>query len=163
MNDRAELTYMNKGDKKILGFLRTNARQTLTKISKDTRMPISTVFDRLKQMEKTGVILRHTSLLDMKKIGFNVQVFLFIKANRNHKNELEKCLVENPNVNSMVKINGEWNYILETLFGDINSLESFVDDVKNDFKEITISVHYALKDLKRESFLMDNAENFLDP
>jgi len=156
MNNKSVLNVMHQEDTKILGFLRKNARQTLTKISKDAGIPISTVFDRLKKMEETGVIKKHTCLLNMEKIGFNVQVYLLIKTSENQANELEKYLMENPNVNSMVKINGNWNFIVEALFRDINSLELFVDDVKNDFKGITISVHYVLEDIKRESFLVDN-------
>jgi len=136
--------------------LRKNARQTLTRVSKDTGIPISTVFDRLKKMEGNGVIIRHTCLLDMEKIGFNVRVYLLIKTIDNQANELQEHLMENPNVNSMVKTNGNWDLIMEALFRNINALELFVDDVKNDFKGIKISVHYVLEDIKRESFLINN-------
>ncbi len=155
MYNKSVLNMMDQEDTKILGFLRKNARQTLTRMSKDTGIPISSIFDRLKKMEETGVIKRHTCLLDMKKIGFSVEVFLFLKISDNQANELEKCLVGYPNVNSMVRINGNWNFIVEALFRNINALELFINDFKNDFNGIEISIHYVLEDIKRESFLID--------
>ena len=60
---------VDQSDLKILKYLRRNSRETMTRMSKETRIPISSVFDRLKRLEAIGVIHRYTSLLDMKKIG----------------------------------------------------------------------------------------------
>ena len=43
---------LDSSDLKILSALRANGRETLTKISRDTGIPISLVFDRLKRMEE---------------------------------------------------------------------------------------------------------------
>ena len=152
-----KLAKIDQEDRKILSCLRRNARETLTNISKDTGIPISSIFDRLKRLEKIEIITRYTCLLDMEKVGFSVTVFLFLKIANKRQNEVEKFLMENPNVNNLLRVNGDWNLIVDVLFRDINSFELFADTFKNDFKEIEISIHYVLEDIKRENFLIDNA------
>ena len=51
---------LDQADLKLLGHLRTNARETLTRISQETQIPVSSIFDRLKRMEKMNVIKRFT-------------------------------------------------------------------------------------------------------
>ena len=42
---------LDQADLKLLGHLRTNARETLTRISQETQIPVSSIFDRLKRLE----------------------------------------------------------------------------------------------------------------
>ena len=43
----------------LLNSLRENSRKSLTSLSKQTKIPVSTLFDRLKLLEKEDII-RHT-------------------------------------------------------------------------------------------------------
>jgi len=151
---------VDRTDLKILDCLRKNARETLTKISGITGVPISSIFDRLKRLEGSGVIIRHTSLLDMKKLGFNTRIFLFLKLRRDETGDLERFLSDCPHVNNMTRVNGDWSLIAEALFRNIQELESFMEKLKMDFNGIEVSLQYVLEELKRESFLtgMDISE-----
>ena len=106
MKNTVELGGIDKEDLKILSCLRKNARETLTRISKVTGIPISSAFDKLKRLEAIGVITKHTSLVDLKKIGFSVQVIFFLKTNDSNKKELERRLMKNPQVNNVARITG---------------------------------------------------------
>jgi len=161
MKNTVEFDGVDKEDLKILSCLRKNARETLTRISKVIGIPISSTFDKLKRLEATGVITRHTSLVDLKKIGFSVQVIFFLKANDNNKKELERRLIENPQVNNVARITGNWNFVMDALFRDVEELESFVEVLGKDYKGIEFSLHHVLKTLKQECFLIDknNPEN----
>jgi DNA-binding Lrp family transcriptional regulator len=63
----------NNDDFEILAHLRQNSRTNLTKISKETAVPISTIFDRIKRYNK-DVIIKNTVLLDFRKIGYEHKV-----------------------------------------------------------------------------------------
>jgi len=56
-------------DIKILEILQEDARQTYTTIGKRLGIAHSTVYDRIKRMEKYGVIKRYTTLIDAEKAG----------------------------------------------------------------------------------------------
>lgn len=157
MKTKFESEILDQTDLKILGHLQKNARKTLTRMSKETRIPISSIYDRLKRLEGINVIKRYTTLFDLKKIGIHCRVLLLIRVNENQKSELEAYLTGNPFVNSLARTNGEQNFVAECLFRDIKDLESFTESVRKRFKGIEFSVHHILEDLKRESFLVDEA------
>ena len=121
-------------------------------MSKETGIPISSVFDRLKRLEAIGIIHRYTSVLDMKKIGIHVRAVMLFKITDTMKHNLEQWLKEHRNVNTLVRINGEWDFMAEVLFHDIHSLEVFTAKVKEEFEGAKCSVQYILDDLKREGF-----------
>jgi DNA-binding Lrp family transcriptional regulator len=161
MKNTVEFGGVDKEDLKILSCLRKNARETLTRISKLTGIPISSTFDRLKRLEAIGVITRHTSLVDLKKIGFTVRVFLLLKTNANHRKEVERFLMENLQANNVARITGNWNFVMDALFRDVEELESFIEALRKDYKGIEFSLHHVLETLKQECFLIDqnNPEN----
>ena len=67
-----EVSKMNKKDLLIVSHLRRDGRTSLTELSKKTRIPISTIFDRLKQ-NKNNFIKKHTALIDFAKLGYNTR------------------------------------------------------------------------------------------
>lgn len=60
---------MDEKDQKILKILEGNSRLSIQAIAKKTLIPITTVYNRLKKLESTGVIKRYTIEYDNKKLG----------------------------------------------------------------------------------------------
>lgn len=65
-------------DKKIIEVLKQNARLSTQKISKKVLIPITTVHNRIKRLEKEGIIKNYTINLDYKKLGKGVISFILI-------------------------------------------------------------------------------------
>ena len=78
MKAQQRLNKLDSSDLKILSALRANGRETLTKISRDTGIPISLVFDRLKRMEES-VIRRYSCSVDWNRLGLKRRVLLLIR------------------------------------------------------------------------------------
>ena len=148
----AKSAFIDQSDLEMLAFLRKNARQTLTKISKETGIPISSTFDRLKRLEGIGIIRSYTSIFDWEKVGFHTRVVILLKTRDNIKDTLECWLKEYRHINNLMRINGEWNFVAEALFRDIKSLEEFMESLSENFEGIQSSVNYVLEDIKREGF-----------
>ena len=142
-------------DLKIMTHLRKNARETLTRLSRDTGIAISTAFDRLRRLERRGIIRRHTSLFDLGKIGMNSAIVVLLKSDPGEKKNLESWLRENRHVNSLMKINGGWDYVAEAYFGNIRSIEDFLESVSSEFDGVKTLTLYVLEDLKREDFSLE--------
>ena len=157
MKTKFESEILDQGDLKILRHLQKNARETLTRMSKETGIPISSIYDRLKRLEGIKVIKRYTALFDLKNIGIHCRVLLLIRVNQSQKSDLEAYFTGNPIVNNLARTNGKQNFVAECLFFDMKDLESFTDNISKRFKGIEFSVHHILEDLKRESFLAGEA------
>jgi len=145
---------LSEKELKVIANLRQNSRESLTKISRKTGMPVSSIFERLKKY-KGGFIVKHTSLLDFNKIGFNVMVNSFIKIGRGQKKELFSHLMNNPYVNNFTAISNKYDIFIETAFKNLKDLRKFNEELiefgieaKEDF--------YVIEYLKREGFLNDS-------
>jgi DNA-binding Lrp family transcriptional regulator len=103
---------MKNSDLLFLTFLRQDARQTLTDISRKTRIPISTLYDKLKHQEQS-LIMKHTTLVDFALLGFNCRAKILLSTSREEKDQLKNFLGEHPCVNSLFKINNGFDFLVE--------------------------------------------------
>lgn len=145
---------LSKKDFLLMSFLRKNARQRLTKMSKQTKVPVSTIYDKLKVFEK-GIIQKHTSLIDFSKIGFNARANIMLKVKRADREELKKDLMQCNNINSIYKINTGFDFMVEGVFRNIKDMEDFLEKLDDRFEIKERKVFYIIEDLKREGFLSD--------
>ena len=126
---------MNQKDLKILSELRNNARMPLTKMSRKTQIPVSTIFDRLKLNEK-DIIIKHTSLLDFNKLGFNTRANITLKVDKNDKETLKQHLMRHHQINSVYKINNGFDFMVEGIFKQIKDMEDFLEQLEQKFNII---------------------------
>ena len=61
------MDFCKKKDLLLMTHFRRNSRENLTQISRLTNIPVSTIFDKLREYEK-GLIQRHTTLIDFRRI-----------------------------------------------------------------------------------------------
>jgi len=143
---------IKSSDLKLIAYLRKNSRQTLTEISKRTRIPISTLYDKLKVHEHS-VILKHTTLLDFARLGFNCRANILVKASKEERDKLGSYLKAHPAVNNLYKINNGYDYLVEGIFTHVKELEDFMEELEKTFALEEKRTHYVIEDLKREEFV----------
>ena len=86
----------------LLSYLRDNSREKLTTISKQTTLPISTLYDALKQLENTFVI-KHTSLVDFFQLGYKTHAQVLIHVNQEYREKLKQFLFCHQQINNVYK------------------------------------------------------------
>ena len=135
----------------IMSMLRRNARETLTRMSKMSKIPISTIYDKIKSHED-GLIRKHTCILDFTKLGFNTRASISLKVSKTRREELKDYLQKHPNVNTIYKINNGFDYWIECIFKNIKDLEDFLDLLEGKFGTKR-QVYFIIEDIKREAFM----------
>ncbi len=152
---------INKKDLAILSHLRQDARETLTRMSRKTTIPVSTIYDRIKAQE-SSTIRGYTALLDFSKLGFNARCKIIVKVNREKREDVEKFLLSHQSINTLYKINNGFDFLMECIFRDIKESEEFLEALDMKFGVKTKQVYYIMDDIKREAFLADPVlvENF---
>jgi len=137
----------------LMTYFRRNARENLTQISRWTSIPVSTIFDKLREFEK-GLIQRHTTLIDFRKLGFDIRIDILFKVAKDSREEFKEFLVGNENVNSIYRINSGFDYLVEGIFKDMSDLQRFTE-LLDKFKIEAKQELFILEDIKRESFLTE--------
>ena len=69
MKMKGNAIVLDNRDWKILQLLQKNAKQTYTEIGRRLDIAHSTVYDRIRRMEKYGVIKKYAATVDLEKIG----------------------------------------------------------------------------------------------
>jgi len=141
----------NKEEEFII-HLRRDSRMTLKELSRKTTIPISTLHDKLKRFQNEFII-KHSSLIDFKKIGYSARANIIIKVNAEEKECLKEYLLTHKNINNMFRINNGYDFLLDVIFKDIEDSEKFIEELETDFKIKKIEVHYLISNLKTEEFL----------
>lgn len=143
---------IKKKDLVILANLRTNGRESLTALSRKTRIPVSTIFDKIRAQEDSA-IRKHTTLLNFEKLGFNSRAFVTLGVEKEHREKLREFLLACPNINSVLKINNGFNFMVEVVFRNMVEVENCIEEIEERFDVKHKKVHYIIEDLKREGFL----------
>ncbi|MBT5021529.1 Lrp/AsnC family transcriptional regulator [Candidatus Woesearchaeota archaeon] len=155
--DLASKTNLSIKSLKLLSSLRENSREKLTSISKTTNIPVSTLFDILKELQHS-TITKSTVLLNFSKLGYHTRAQVFIKlkndsaTNTNNRDELVQHLNCNHSVNNIYKINNGWDFIIETVHKNIRELDECLDNLNKRFGIQKQEIHYLIDDIKREGF-----------
>lgn len=146
------ITKITEEELKLLIYLRLNSREKLTKLSRKTQIPVSTIHQKLKQFSQE-IIRKHTIILNFDSLGYPIKTHSIIKADSASKIELAAYLQKHNNVNNVYKINNGYNYVFDAYFKDLNDSEQFFEKLENEHKIKKRDTHYILDEIKREGFL----------
>lgn len=146
------LNMLDKKEMLILTNIRSNARESLTRISRKTCIPVSTIFEKLKIYE-SGLIKKYTSLIDFTQLGYNTRATILLKVTKEYKDKLREHLLINKSLNSVYKINNGYDFMLEGIFKEIKDVEVFLEKLENDFGVTEKYVYYIIDELRKEDFL----------
>lgn len=124
---------LDNKDKNILDALKENSRLSTQQIAKKIFIPITTVHNRIKKLEKEGIIKKYTVILDNKKIGKQITAYVLIvvdyislKEANLTQHQLAKKIKENPNVEEIAIVTGGTDILLKVRVSDIDELDSFI-------------------------------------
>ncbi|HYD03848.1 MAG TPA: Lrp/AsnC family transcriptional regulator [Alphaproteobacteria bacterium] len=149
----------SKRDILLMTFFRKNARENLTQISRMTRIPVSTIFDKLREFEK-GLIQKHTTLVDFRKLGFDIRLNMMFKISKESRENFREFLVTNEHINSVYRVNNGFDYMIEAIFKDMADLQRFTE-LLDRFQIEDKQELFVLEDIKRESFMSDEVHSRL--
>jgi len=102
---------------KVLRCLRKDARKSMTAIAKETKLPLASIMLIMRRLE-SSVVIKYTTLLHHAALGHHVRVHFMAQG-------MNEGFLKNPQVNTIYKISGKYNYFIEGIFKDISQLEKF--------------------------------------
>ena len=126
-------------DLKILHVLKANSKSSMNQISKKLLIPITTAHNRIKKLEKTGIIKNYTIILNNKKLGKDLCAFILIKIDYTalksknlSQQEVAMRLKSREEVEDAALITGLKDIILKIRAHNIDELNNFITkDLRN--------------------------------
>ncbi|CAG2128543.1 Leucine-responsive regulatory protein [Cupriavidus campinensis] len=118
-------------DIRILSELQRDGSLTNVELASRVNLSPSPCLARVKQLEKSGVIARKVTLLDARRLGLKVVVFISIsldKQRRETLDEFERRIGALPQVMECYLMSGDADYLLRVVVPDVDSLERLIID-----------------------------------
>ena len=141
-------------DAEIISHLRNNARKKITQIAKETNIPVTTIYDKLRVHDKK-IVNKHTTLINFSEIGMHSRSHIAINVPLEKKSQLQEFLISHPNVNSLYKTSFGADFLAEVVFRNSGELENFMEHIEREYKTEKLQSFNIVQDLKKESFLTD--------
>ena len=112
---------MDEKDKILLNELKKDSKRSVQDLSKATKIPSTTVYNRIKDLEKEGIIKQYTVKLDNKKVG-KVQAFFEVTLNPsvNASEFLKKIKAD-----EIYSVAGDYQFLIKSTFNDLGGVYSF--------------------------------------
>ena len=124
---------MNGKDEKILRILKENARASCKEISRKTGLPITTVHNRIKKLEESGVTRGYEAVIDAAQMGYTIMAFVLVKTHYKGEDFSQKKILEKvvsvKGVEYAHAITGEADILLRVHARDIPDLNRITEDI----------------------------------
>jgi DNA-binding Lrp family transcriptional regulator len=124
---------LDEKDLKLLDELQKNCKQNLKKLARKLDMSITTVHERMKKLEREGVIKGYKAIIDPEKTDNSFTAFILIQLDSHLINELGlthreivRKLTKIPHVLEVYVIAGEWDVILKVRGKDVKQISDLV-------------------------------------
>lgn len=137
-------------DKKILDAVLDNAKMSLRDIAKQVKVSVATAMNRVRRMEKEGIIKKYTTVVDYGKLGFDVEVIIEVRVSKGRLIDVEKKIASEPNVFAVYDVTGDYDAIILARFKNRRAMDQFLKKIQRyDFVERTHTL-FVLNTIKED-------------
>jgi Lrp/AsnC family transcriptional regulator len=142
---------MDKKDSNILSILQEDATLSVNEIAERVALSPTACWKRIQRLTQDGIIRKQVCLLDSKKLGAGVTVFVAIKTNRHDMQWLQQFAAgvrDMPEVVEFYRMSGETDYLLKVVAPDIQGFDVVYKRLIQIVELFDVSSSFAMEELK---------------
>ena len=129
---------LNHIDLKIINMLKENARTPNTEIAKRLGMVPSAILERIRKLEKRGVIQGYRVQVNPVNLGYNLLAFVMIRCSvPNWSDVLLENLLKIDCIEEIHEVMGEYSYMLKLRARDKDHMSEILKDQIGNIPEIS--------------------------
>lgn len=125
------MTPIDTTDRKILAILQQDAHLTIQEIGKQINLSKTPVHERIRRLEREGVIDRYVTILDKKKLGNLLLIYCQVTLDRQTRDAFsafEEDVRELPEVLECNRVSGTFDYLLKIVSRDMDAYNHFYQE-----------------------------------
>ena len=116
-------------DREILMLLQQDSKLKIKEIAHQVGLTVTPTHDRIKRLEKIGVIKQYTALLDKRKINKSLTAYCNVTLHQHSRPLIENFQREAaqiPEVMECMHMSGSYDYLLKVVVEDMNEYQRFI-------------------------------------
>ena len=132
-------THLDEVDVQILALLQDDGRVTNADLAKHVGLSPPSVLQRVRILEKAGLIKGYHAILDADRLGLRVTVLAMISLSLHQEQPIERfrrSVQEIPEILECYHVSGEFDYLLRIVVKDIRAYEQLVREKLSKIKGI---------------------------
>ena len=143
-------------DRKIIRVLEKDARTSLRKISELVDVSLGTVSNRVKKMERNGVIRGYSVILNPDEIGWELNVVIGLRIQKGRLIEIQEKIAKDSRVHGVYDVTGDFDSMVIARAKNRNDLDDLSKNVLSiDGVERSIT-HLVLNTVKEKTATLPN-------
>jgi len=120
---------LDRTDYRIIQHLQNDARISNTDLANAVGLSPSPCLRRVKNLERSGVIKRYSSIIDAKAVGLPISIFVSVSLQSQERGGLEKFEEKIRSYREVMEcylMTGSSDYLLRVVVPDLDSYERFL-------------------------------------
>jgi len=116
-------------DKKLLLLLQIDSKKTTKELSLKLNLSVTAVYERIKKLEREGVIDKYVALLNKSRVDKGFVVFCHLKLIQHSQEFLTKFESEVVKLSEVLEcfhVSGDYDYILKIVVKDMEAYREFL-------------------------------------
>lgn len=120
---------MDKLDNNIIKSLNESGRKSLRTISKELKVSLSTISNRIKKLEEEGIIEGYIPIINKEKAGYDLTAVINLKITHGKLMETQRKISKDNHISAIYDITGDWDSLVIAHFKDRKDLNRFIKKV----------------------------------
>lgn len=116
-------------DKELLKLLQKDSKQTNKALSYALGLSVTAVYERIRKLEKNGIVSNYVALIDKKKVDKAFVAFCHVKLVQHSQDYVMKFEREVRKLDEVLEcyhISGDYDYLLKVLVKDMEAFRDFM-------------------------------------
>ena len=151
------MTELDRTDRKILDILQRQGRISMTDLAEQIGLSTSPCSERVRRMEREGVITGYHARVDPKAIGKTLLVFIEIKLSSKSGDvfdEVRQELLHIPEVMECHLVSGGFDYLVKARLRAMSDYRDLLGDILKKLPVTAESQSYVVMEEVKESFYL---------
>ncbi|MEJ8824873.1 winged helix-turn-helix transcriptional regulator [Variovorax robiniae] len=148
------MTELDRMDRKILDILQRDGRISMTDLAQQIGLSTSPCSERVKRMERAGVITGYHARVSPQALGKSLLVFVEITLSSKSAEVFDKVreeLLHVPDVQECHLVSGSFDYLVKARLGGMDEYRSLLGDVLKKLPVTAQSHSYVVMEEVKES------------
>lgn len=137
--EKLSTTNLDEVDWQLLELLQQNGKLTTKELAQNVHLSPTPVYERIKRLEKNGIIKKYVALLDADSMGKSMIVFCNVTLKEHTRkigNQFVKDIKSLKEVTECYNISGDYDFLLKIMVRDMKHYQDFVINSLGSIKNI---------------------------
>jgi Lrp/AsnC family leucine-responsive transcriptional regulator len=148
---------LDKLDRKILRILQEDGRISMKELSEQVGLSVTPAIERVKRMERDGVITGYHARLDPAAIGATLLVFVEITLNQksaSHFEQFRREVLRIPEVQECHLVSGDFDYLIKARIHQMAEYRKLLGDMLLNLPGAAQSKSYVVMEEIKETLVL---------